>query len=466
MSYKNSRKKKQYVKYEAHCPAAPLFAYDEKLIDIFLELILLALFSNTTNKHILLQNKVHLISFSRQFSIKVLKLLEKLKNIYPDSNISEPRSREWLTYDVNELSIGHKKIYFIGSGHYYNLGFALSLFKNHTFLFLIDLLIISRNDYDPKIHGLVNSELFDKYKEDILTKICIEHQKYIYGDSDSNNMNVFTNDEISLYEKMRYYVEKLLKGCKYSFKVKTVELKNYKINKNNETNQYEYVNKFNINSMKDTNNNSNKSRSKKKKSVADLNQKDDIPNIINVLSTIYNINSIDDYYNETMNDIELKDKIIKTLEISEKYNNLDISINTLDKFIKQCHMEGADKIVFTGSVVGTNIFQSSTSTKSAHDFQTPFQPVVTLDIALKEGNAPKRFTADENDCLNELIKNFKDTGNTMHWNVSKFGNASFPHKYHQHAQRKFNANESLLLYERDAKSLQQRVKDLKKNDLK
>jgi hypothetical protein len=117
-----------------------------------------------------------------------------------------------------------------------------------------------------------------------------------------------------------------------------------------------------------------------------------------------------------------------------------------------------------GSVVGTNIFQSSTSTKSAHDFQTPFQPVATLDIALKKGNAPKRFTSDENDCLNEMIKIFGDK--PMHWDESKFGKASFPHKYHQLAQRKFNANDSLLLYERNVEPLKQRVKDLKKNGSK
>ncbi len=49
-----------------------------------------------------------------------------------------------------------------------------------------------------------------------------------------------------------------------------------------------------------------------------------------------------------MNNIDLKNKITNSLVSSEEYNNLDISIDTLDQFINKCHMDG-NKIVFTES---------------------------------------------------------------------------------------------------------------------
>ncbi len=313
MSYQININNEQYIKYDAHCPAAPVFAYDEKLVDLFLEFILLVIFSNNEkNKTILNSKKVYLISFSRTFSIKILKLLEKLKNNYPKSKITEPRSREWLIYDVNLLSIGYNLINFIGTGHYYNLGFALSLFTNHTFLFLIDLLIQCRNDYDVNRHNEI--------KDEVLTKICTKHQLFIYNSLENSNYNIFTSGELTVYQKMKYFVLKLLKGYKFSHKIKTKELKNYQIHKNNDTNKFEYYPTTNNINMQE------KSKKKKRcKSYHDFSDMDvfSLKNkcIEENITTIDELNALDS---------NLLDEFI--LKIGQEYN-LIITVNTLTEFL-------------------------------------------------------------------------------------------------------------------------------------
>jgi hypothetical protein len=49
-----------------------------------------------------------------------------------------------------------------------------------------------------------------------------------------------SNKKEEYYQKMKYFVLKLLKGYKFSHKIKTKELKNYQIHKNNDTNKFEY----------------------------------------------------------------------------------------------------------------------------------------------------------------------------------------------------------------------------------
>ena len=139
-------------------------------------------------------------------------------------------------------------------------------------------------------------------------------------------------------------------------------------------------------------------------------------------------------------DVELSDEVL--MQIPMPKSPLKVAADFLGTIVN--------------AVVGTNIFQSSTYNRSVHDFTTPFQ-IVTLDIALRDGPAPKRFTTDEIECLHETMKKFGQK--TMHWDVKKYGKASFPHKYHQLAQTKYNADKSLQLYERDGTKLQNWVKD-------
>ncbi len=180
--HKYEKSGKKYIDYVSHCPAAPVAAYHNELIETFFNSILKALLHTSLDiQNMFTNQKVYCISFSVMFSTNILQC--------------SYRSEEWRTYKFSSYNIKC-----IGTPHFCHIGGAL---LSYTFEYLVNLIYETRR----KKHE-------DEEIKDVLCGLCCEHK--VIKQSSYKNMNK--------YHIMYYFCDKLLKYGFYNNKISTEEI--------------------------------------------------------------------------------------------------------------------------------------------------------------------------------------------------------------------------------------------------